>query len=328
MKNKKIIVFLVVLAVVISAFFLVKKNSKTGSANELTKEINPTIGTIRVIISTTGTVLPKNRLAIKPPVNGRVDSILVHEGDMVTIGQTLAWMSSIERAALLDAARAQGEAVVQYWQRVYKGIPLLSPIGGEVIVATVQPGQTVTTNDPVMVISDHLIIRAQVDETDIGKISVGQKAVVSLDAYPNNKIAAIVEHMYYESKTVNNVTIYEVDLVPEIVPPFFRSGMNASIDFVIDSKENILVIPVEAVQRVDNETFVMLHSGKGKGSVKRQVSLGISDDKNIEVLSGLNEDDAIVVKSKKYALPKSDTGTNPFMPGRKKPTQPSSGQSR
>ena len=91
---------------------------------------------------------------------------------------------------------------------------ILSPIDGEVIVATIQPGQTVTTTDDVVVLSDHLIVRAQVDETDIGKIQLGQKAFISLDAYPDRRIQATVEHIYYESSTVNNVTIYNVDLLP------------------------------------------------------------------------------------------------------------------
>ena len=83
-----------------------------------------------------------------------------------------------------------------------------------------------------VVLSDHLIVRAQVDETDIGKITPDMKAIITLDAYPDTKIKASVEHIYYESKTVNNVTIYEVDLIPEEVPAFFRSGMNATVDFI------------------------------------------------------------------------------------------------
>jgi macrolide-specific efflux system membrane fusion protein len=263
-------------------------------------------------------VLPKNRLEIKSPVNGRIESILVQEGDKVKVGQILAWMSSTERAALLDAARGQGEKALQYWQDTYKPIPLPAPIDGEVIVATTQPGQTVTTVDAVVVLSDHLIVRAQVDETDIGKITPDMKAIITLDAYPETKIKAAVEHIYYESKTVNNVTIYEVDLVPDEVPQFFRSGMNASVDFIIQDKEDILVIPVDAVYKENSESFVLIKQNNSKVPLKVAVRLGISDDKNIEVISGLTEKDRIIAKTKKFILPKSSTGSNPFMPFRKR----------
>jgi membrane fusion protein, macrolide-specific efflux system len=316
--NKKIKLFFIVPILLIIAVFIVIKIRPKTSSRELVEEISPTLGSIQTIISTTGTVLPKNRLEVKPPVNGRIESILVQEGEKVKTGQTLAWMSSTERAALLDAARGQGEATLKYWEEVYKAIQLISPIDGEVIVATTQPGQTVTTNDAAIVLSDHLIVRAQVDETDIGKIKTGQKAFISLDAYPNTKIKASVEHIYYESKTVNNVTIYAVDLVPEEVPAFFRSGMNATVDFIEQGKGNALLIPVEAVHKEKEENYVLVKQNNGKEPLKAPVTLGISDDKNVEVISGITENDRIILKTKKYSLPKTTSGTNPFMPSRRR----------
>lgn len=316
-KNKLKLFFIAGLILIIAAVPITKIKQKKSS-EEIVKEIQPVIGPIRTFISCTGTVLPKNRLEIKPPVNGRIESILVKEGDKVKTGQILAWMSSTERAALLDAARGKGEKTLQYWEETYKSIPLSAPIEGEVIVATTQPGQTVTTNEAVVVLSDHLIIRAQVDETDIGKIKLGQSAVVSLDAYPETKIKASVEHIYYESKTVNNVTIYEVDLITEEVPLFLRSGMNTSVDFIEQSKESALLIPQEALHKEREEAYVLIKQSNGKEPEKQNVTLGISDDKNVEVLSGLTENDRIIIKTKKYSIPKNTTGTNPFFPGRRR----------
>lgn len=315
--KKRSLFFIGLIVAGIVVFFYGKlKAPKQGS--EVVKEIAPVIGTIQNAISTTGSVLPKNRLEIKPPVNGRLEEVLVQEGQKVVIGQTLVWMSSTERAALLDAARGQGEAALQYWKDVYKAIPLMSPIDGEVIVATTQPGQTVTVNDAVIVLSDKLIVRAQVDETDIGKVKLGQKAVVSLDAYPDTKIKATVEHIYYESKTVNNVTVYEVDLTLEEVPRFFRSGMNTTIDFIENSKENTLLLPLEAVQKDKNESFVFVRQAPGAEPIRRAVTTGISDDRNVEIVSGVTDKDIVVLKTKKYSLPQNNSGANPFMPQRRR----------
>ena len=274
------------------------------------------LGMIQTYISTTGTVLPKNRLEVRPPVNGRVEQILVQEGDMVKAGQIMAWMSSTDRAALLDAARGKSDASLAYWNDVYKPIALVAPIDGQVIVATMQPGQTVTTTDAVIVLSDVLIFRAQVDETDIGKISQGQEAVATLDAFADTKIQCQVDHVYYESKTVNNVTIYPVDLKAVKLPAFCRSGMNVSVDFKAAGKDNILILPADAVKKDKDGSYVMVSLPGAKDPVRRTVVTGITDDVSVEIVSGLTGDDKVVVQRKKFTVNKGSTGTNPFAPAR------------
>ncbi len=299
-------------------WFAWEKAKTTSLEQETEKIIVPRRGDIRSFISATGTVLPKNRLQIKPPVNGRIEQVLVVEGQKVKAGDALALMSSTERAALLDAARGRGEAALKEWQDVYKAIVLVSPIDGEVIVGTIQPGQTLTTGDDVVVISDRLIVRAEVDETDIGKVYDGQNADISFDAYPATKLRAQVDHIYYESKTVNNVTIYSVDLVLENTPSFLRSGMNANIDFIVEAKKDVLLLSAKAVQRNNGDAVVLLDAGPKQKPVERKVVLGISDDKDVEIVSGLTESDEVVLIKQKYSLPKNSGGTNPFMPARRR----------
>ncbi|MFA6217751.1 MAG: efflux RND transporter periplasmic adaptor subunit [Candidatus Omnitrophota bacterium] len=318
MRHKKLKIFITLFVVVIAAGAVIWRLNQKKVNGEVIKEVSPFIGSIKTFISSTGTVLPKNRLEVKPPVNGRIERILVKEGDEVKAGQILAWMSSTERAALLDAARGKGDEVYKYWEEAYKPIPMPAPIDGQVIVAKTQPGSTVTTADAVVVLSDHLIVRAQVDETDIGKITLDKKANVTLDAYPDVIIKSTVEHIYYESQTVNNVTIYEVDLAPQQIPIFFRSGMNATVDFIEQDKENVLLIPAEAINKDNKESYVLLMQGNGKDPLRSRVKLGVSDDKNVEVLSGVTQNDRIMVRSKQYKLPQNSTGKNPFMPGRRR----------
>lgn len=320
MKNKKWKIYLGLLVILVIATTLIIKAGGNKSADVVIREISPAFGSIQNLISTTGVVEPQNRLEIKPPINGRVEEILVKEGEKVKIGQILVWMSSTERAALLDTARSQGEEALKYWQEVYKRAPLIAPIDGEVIVRAVEPGQIVTSTEAVIVLSDRLIVNAKVDETDIGKVKLGQAAIISLDAYPQVTVKARVGHISYESKVVNNVTIYEVDILPERVPEVFRSGMSASVDITETSKEDILLIPLEAVKRDKKGSFVILSQGKGKKSLQRRIELGISDENNIEVISGLGPEDKIIIKTKEYLASNNATsGRNPFMPfGRKR----------
>lgn len=320
-KKWKLVIALLIAVGLGVIFVIILKEKQPATAG--IRLISPTYGTIQTSITTTATVTPENRLAIKPPVNGRVDKILVKEGDYVKVGQTLALMSSTERATVLDAARAQSKEQLAYWEEVYKPTPLLAPINGQVIVQTVQPGQTVTTSDAVTVLSDRLIVQAQVDETDIGKVKLGQKAVISLDAYPDTKVEGTVDHIYYESTIVNNVTIYEVNILPKRVPVIFRSGMSANVNIIEQRKENILTIPLEAVKQDEDGSFVLVSQGNGEKSAKRRVLLGIADDKNVEVASGLEATDKIVIATQAYQPSKDQgSGTNPFFPSRR-PSQPS-----
>lgn len=306
-----IIIILVIAASLINA---ARKPSK-----ETVREIKPIVGRIQATITSTATVQPQNRLEIKPPINGRIDEILVREGDTIKAGQTLAWMSSTERAALLDAARARGPEAMKYWEDVYKATPLISPIDGEVIVSQNEPGQIVTSAEAVLVLSDRLIVQAQVDETDVGGVRVGQEVTISLDAYPHIKVNGKVDHIYYESKIVNNVTIYQVDIVPESVPEVFRSGMTATVNIAEKTKDNTLIVPLEAVKRTKDGACIFVKEGRGRKPVERKVELGIADEKNVEVVSGILADDRIFIVSQKYS-PASDAkgGTNPLMPFRRR----------
>jgi len=307
-------VVVVLVLVVLAGVGYWAKSRWSGGSTETQTEITPTYGTIEVAISATGTIEPRNRLEIKPPMNGRIEQILVEEGSKVTAGATLAWMSSTERAALLDAARAEGPEALARWEDAYKPTPLIAPIAGEVIVRAVEPGQTVTTADVVLVLSDQLIVNAVVDETDIGKVKREQAARITLDAYPQIKVDGRVEHISYESKVVNNVTMYEVTIVPAAVPEVARSGMSTSVDIVERSKENVLMVPLKALVQEADGTYVLVSEGEGTKPVKRRVRRGIADAEHVEIVSGLDVNDTVIVKGSGYVLPtNSEPKGSPFM---------------
>ncbi len=311
-KNKRFFFIVILAAIAIIAWFLIKTTHKIS--DEVTQEISPVMGNIQMSITSTATVQPQNRLEIKPSINGRVEKILVNEGDMVKMGQVLVLMSSTERAALLDAAQVQGTETIKYWEDVYKPTPLLSPIDGEVIVSKDYPGQIITTADVVVVLSDHLIVQAQVDETDIGKIKLGQEVTLSLDAYPQIKVNGKVNRIYYESLIVNNVTIYQVDILPDKVPAIFRSGMSATVNIVEKAKDNVLTLPAAAVKRNKESTYVLISKGVNEKPEEHKIEVGISDDKNVEIISGLASNDKVMMVTQKYKAGSSQSGTNPLNP--------------
>ncbi len=303
-------------AVVIGvAGFFVFKGSR--SSEKPLDEIHPSRGTIRLVISTTGAVEPQNRVKIQSSVGGRIEEILVEEGQLVKKGIVLAMLSSTERAALLDAAKLQGQSEERYWNNVYKKTAVIAPMDGQVIVRSVDPGQTVTTSDSLFVLSDRLIVKAFVDETDIGRVKIGQKALIGLDAYPDIRVNGAVQHIYYESHLQNNVNIYNVDIIPDRIPDVFRSGMSANIKIIMQEKKGALLLPLSAVQSRNGKTVVLQKKGSTQAAMfYSPVNIGLQDESNIEIVTGLTDSSVVLLPDTSFVLPKNSTGSNPFTPQR------------
>ncbi len=318
MKKSKLLFISIAAAAVI--FVILVLWDDDGPKEPVYQEIQLQLADIRKSVSTTGIVNPQNRLEIKPAVAGRVESILVKEGDYVRTGRVLAMMSSEERAALIDSARAKGAEAVEYWKKIYKPISLIAPINGTIIVRDVEPGQSVTTSDAMFVISDRLIVQADVDETDIGLVKKGFRASITLDAYPEVEASGKVDHISYESTTSNNVTIYKVDILPDRVPSVFRSGMTANIEIFMLEKKDCPTLPLEAVKKDGGGSYVLVKT-KQINPQKKYIETGVSDLTRVEIVSGLSESDIVLMQNaNQYLLdmPADNDKTNPFMPQRKK----------
>lgn len=270
------------------AFFILKPSS-----SEIDKETTMQQRDIKVEFRETGEVSPRNRLEIKPPFAGRIEEMLVEEGDSVKKGQTIAWMSSSERAAMIDAARSKGDAEYKRWSEIYKPTPILAPMDGFIILRQNEPGQTVTTSDAVLVMADDLIIESNVDETDLRYIKIGDTLFMYLDAYPDETFTGIVEHIAYESTVVSNVTVYTIKIRPVKKPSVFRSGMTATITIISDSKDNAWTIPNNFITTKNGISSVNVKNTKGLIE-SRIVDIGITDGRNTEITAGLDQSEKIV----------------------------------
>lgn len=289
-----------------------KKTEKTGAAAQQFQKAEVEIRTLNRTIESTGEVRPENRLDVKPPIAGRIEELLVKEGDTVQLGEIIAWLSSTERASLLDIARAKGEDELRYWQEIYKATPLIAPLDGTVIVRELEPGQTATANSTIVVIADRLIVVGQVDETDIGSVFPGQQVTVQLDAYPDSSFPGKVSAIAYDSEIVSNVTMYEVDILPDSLPDFARSGMTATLTFLVEQKKDVPVLPTSALQYRNDRTFVLMPAdGEGEKPRPRPVKTGMSESGYTEIIRGLGAGDTVLIPQ----IRRTDSvGGNPFLP--------------
>ncbi|HBE88467.1 MAG TPA: RND transporter [Elusimicrobia bacterium] len=269
-------------------------------------------------VETTGGVEPLNRIEIQPSSGGRIEKILVEEGRKVALGETLALMSSTDRVAILDSARAMGDEQFNYWQEAYKPIKIISPIEGTVILKNVVEGQTVNANTVLFAISDRLIVAVGVDESDIGRVKTGQLAEITLDAYPDSTVKGTVFQILDEGKNQSNVITYTVKIRPDKVPSFFKSQMTANIKIRVTEPKPALFIPSRAVALdASGATSVITALEKGKPVHKRVVT-GLDDGELVQIKRGLEEGEEVFYRGRPYRPQTASGGSNPLMPQRGK----------
>ncbi len=278
------VVLLMALSAAIWAVFY--WNSNTTSYEYIQVERAP----LRVTLRESAIVGPEHRLNVTPPIPGRIDSVNVANGVAVKQGQVLAWISSTDRAALMDAARAAGGKEVDYWQDIYKAAPLIAPLDGHIISTAVVPGQVVVAAQTVFTMSDHLIVQANVDETDLNHVWLDQAVDITFDSFPDAHLTGKVHEIAYDATTVNNVTTYLVNIFLDSTPDYVRSGLSANVFLLISDKKDVLQIPTNTITP---EGEVLVVQEQGQPPVLQKIQEGESDGTSTEVISGLSEGDWI-----------------------------------
>ena len=320
---KKLIIGIIVVALILVGFFYFRKRNANNSSQTSYELVKVERGNIEVKVLSTGTIEPYTRVEVSPSVSGRIDKVVVNEGDVVKKGDILAWISSEDRISLLDAARSamesaqkennpeaikEAETAYEIADKAYKSVPLTNSISGEVIDRSCEPGQNVSTSSVLFVIADRLVATVKVDEADIGKIKLGQETKITLDAFPDEQLNGKVTKISREGDLVSDVVEYEVMVEPQKVPRYWASGMTANVEFMIAKKDSILVIPESAVKETEGEKIVLMLEER---PIPRKIKTGITDGKSIEVTEGLTEGDKIIIQS---STASSTTKKNDFKP--------------
>jgi len=201
----------------------------------------------------------------------------------------------------MDSARAAGGKEVEFWQDVYKPAPLIAPLDGHIISTAVVPGQVVVAAQTVFTMSDHLIVQASVDETDLSHVKLGQKVDITFDSFPDARLTGKVHEIAFDATTVNNVTTYLVNIYLESTPDYVRSGISTNVFLRISDRADVLRIPTNTIT-ADSQVLVITAPG-AKPELKK-IKTGESDGAWTEVIDGLNEGDWIARRN--FNLQKAD----------------------
>jgi RND family efflux transporter MFP subunit len=197
----------------------------------------------------------------------------------------------VQRTAI-DASQNKAYDQIVKVQHDIANSSLYAPIAGIVTRMDAQtagvnitPATTFTITDPTS-----LDFKMEVDEADIGQIKNGQIATASLDSFPNDNLKLTVDNIDFVSHltTSGGNTFFVKANLPQ--NNNYRVGMNGNADIIINAKYNVLTIQSSDI--VDNNYVYVKTS---KGFEKTKLVLGLQNDTQAQVLSGLSEGDTVAI---------------------------------
>ena len=155
-------------------------------------------------------------------------------------------------------------------------------------------GQIVSPNVPVITISNNnLEIDTNIPEVDLPGVKIGGEANITLDAFgPNAIFPATIFSVDSTQSIVNGISAYGARLKFKTYDSTIKPGMTANITIIYGTHPNVLVVPKSAVIQNNGKYFVVLDNGKAKKET-REITIGLQDGSNIEVVSGLKAGDKV-----------------------------------
>ena len=196
----------------------------------------------------------------------------------------------------------QSQQNIAYISKQIKESTIVAPFDGVIAGLDVKKGDFlanpgVNSGAPIyMVDTASLEISTEIDEIDMANINLNQKALISVDAFPNSPFEGSVKAislMPIVKPQNSGVVVYEVKIGFSGTPPTaVKSGMSASVDIITHEKKNVLLVPNKSIKRNQQGQTVVNVINKQKLE-ERPVVLGLTDGSQTEVINGLNAGEVV-----------------------------------
>jgi RND family efflux transporter MFP subunit len=194
-----------------------------------------------------------------------------------------------------EAVVAQAEASVKSVEAKLENARIVAPISGMITQFDAKMGQLASPGVSLISIMGvgGYEVDAGVSETDIGKVILGDKVSMTLDAFPNETFSGSVFYIAPAETNTNGVISYQIKISFDKMDARRKSGLTANIDIQTKQKDNALILPQYAILQNDQGAFVETVSNNK--IIQNPVTLGIEDQKgNVEIISGVSEGEQVL----------------------------------
>ena len=194
---------------------------------------------------------------------------------------------------MAEAAVAQAEAALAAAATKLAYTVIAAPADGVLIARNVERGDVVQAGRTLMTLSPagETQVLVQIDEKNMGLLALGQKALVSADAYPDDRLAA--ELVYLNPSVDPQTATVQVKLRLPAPPAYVRQDMTVSVDIEVARKADALILPTTAVHDPLTRRAWVLIVEDGR-AVRRPVTIGLRGDGRVEITDGLSPDDRVI----------------------------------
>ena len=237
---------------------------------------------------------------------GTVSAINVQEGDAVSKGDILIELTGDDLTESIQSASESlrsAEISMQNQQDNMSNYTITSPISGTIIEKDAKQGDALTSGSTLCVIYDlsYLEMVINVDELQIGALSVGQKVQITADAVADKTYVGTVTRVSMKGSSSGGTTTYPITIRIDNTDGL-RPGMNANAEIVVAEANNALVVPNAAVirggyvlvsKKSPSAANAVEDMDAPEGYVYVKVETGVSDYSYTEIKSGLQEDDTV-----------------------------------
>lgn len=216
----------------------------------------------------------------------------------------------------------------------YADYTIKAPFDGQVASVSVKKGDDISSGSAIAtVISPNKVAELTLNEVDIAKVKVGQKASLTFDAIADLELTGSVAELDMVGTVTQGVVSYTVTISLDANDDRIKPGMSVTASIITDTKLDVLTVPNSAVKSKNGEYYVLTLPSASADSVgdsagvesdiaptQTTVTIGLADETNTEILTGLNENDIVVSKTTTVAKSAS-TASAPslmqsLMPGR------------
>ena len=187
---------------------------------------------------------------------------------------------------------------------------IVSPIDGTVIARAIEPGESVvpgvqSTFDgkALLTVADlsALLVKVNLNQIDVAKVSVGRKVTLTLDALPGHTYRAVVTKVAPASVKLagKDQEVFPVEAQLEAPDGLVKPGMTADVRIHLDAKDGVLVVPLEAIVKESGKSFVVHVTPSEKNPAhtdKIEVTLGLRNDREVEITSGVTEGARVLLR--------------------------------
>lgn len=230
--------------------------------------------------------------------------------DMALTKQRSAVVGLASAKAAIAKAQAQYDqqnAAVQEAEEQLRDATIRSPIDGVVLSRDMEVGSAVSSiltmgsgATLIMTLGDlrEVYVKGKVDESDIGKVYLGQPARITVESFPNQKFTGRVTKISPMGTEKDNVTTFEVRVSISNESRKLRALMTANAEIILEERKNVLTIPEGAVLYAKDKSTEAEIPDAASATGKRRVpiKIGISNGARTEVISGLKEGQQVILQ--------------------------------